>query len=151
MKGLFLVLCSYVLLFLQSSRSIDEHVPLSLATASSVSNTYTSPLSPPIPLTFSNRNIQTTPPKLPITPSNSSGGLPGITQVVPEKETWSVDVLTDLDLKKKDRETIDECPICLEGILFIIQSYILKIDSFWQISSSSFVCRIWYWKPEITH
>nr|ACC91272.1 zinc finger family protein [Capsella rubella] len=100
----------------ENSRTIDEHVPLSLAPPSSLSNTYTSPLSPPIPLAFSNRNLQTTPSKLPIAQSNSSGGAPGITQVVPEKETWPVDDKTtdDLDLKKKDRETIDECPICLE-------------------------------------
>ncbi|EOA15733.1 hypothetical protein CARUB_v10006703mg [Capsella rubella] len=104
----------------ENSRTIDEHVPLSLAPPSSLSNTYTSPLSPPIPLAFSNRNLQTTPSKLPIAQSNSSGGAPGITQVVPEKETWPVDDKTtdDLDLKKKDRETIDECPICLEEYEF---------------------------------
>uniref|UniRef100_A0A1J3F4L9 RING-type E3 ubiquitin transferase n=1 Tax=Noccaea caerulescens TaxID=107243 RepID=A0A1J3F4L9_NOCCA len=109
----------------ESSRTIDEHVPLSLAPPSSavsteagnrnsVSNIYTAPLQPPIPLIFTPRNIQT-PSKLPTTQSNSSeGARGGITQSVPEKKTWPSDDLTDVDLKKKDRETIDECPICLE-------------------------------------
>lgn len=119
---------SYVsLFFLQSSRTIDEHVPLSRAPPSSavvspgagnrnlVSDLYTSP---PIPLVFSPRNLQT-PPKLPITQSNSSEGARGVTHALPEKETsWPVDDLSDFDVKKKDRETIDECPICLEGISF---------------------------------
>lgn len=61
---------------------------------------------------------------MPTTQSNSSeGARGGITQSVPEKKTWPADDLTDVDLKKKDRDTIDECPICLEGI----QSYTLKI------------------------
>lgn len=116
--------------FLQSSRTIDEHVPLSRAPPSSLSNAYTSPLSPPIPLAFTNRNLQTSPPKLPRTQSNSSEASPGLTQVVPEKEKWHVDGITDFELKKQYREAIDECPICLEGILFIIQSYMLNI-TFW--------------------
>lgn len=109
--------------FLQSSRTIDEHVPFRSTPSSVVSteaenrnlvtNVYTAPLQPPVPLAFPPRNVQTTQPILPKTQSNSSEGARGITQVVPEKETWSVG-----DLKKQDRETIDECPICLEGILF---------------------------------
>ncbi|CAH2078179.1 unnamed protein product [Thlaspi arvense] len=95
----------------ESSRTIDEHVPLSLAPRSSV--VYSAPLQPPIPIEFSPRNLQT-PSKLPITQSNSSEGARGVAHAVPEKETWSVGDLTDTDLKKKDRETIDECPICLE-------------------------------------
>jgi hypothetical protein len=52
---------------------------------------------------------------LPTTQSNSSeGARGGVTQSVPEKKTWPVDDVSDIDLKKKDRETIDECPICLE-------------------------------------
>lgn len=109
--------------FLQFSRTIDEHVPLSRAPPSSavsteaenrnlVSNLYTSP---PIPLVFSPRNLHT-PPKLPLTQSNTSEGARGITHALPEKETWPVGDLSDLDVKKKDRETIEECPICLEGI-----------------------------------
>ncbi|CAH8275611.1 unnamed protein product [Arabidopsis lyrata] len=98
----------------ESSRTIDEHVPLSRAPPSSLSNAYTSPLSPPIPLAFTNRNLQTSPPKLPRTQSNSSEASPGLTQVVPEKEKWHVDDITDFELKKQYREAIDECPICLE-------------------------------------
>jgi hypothetical protein len=67
---------------------------------------------------------------LPRTQGNSSEASPGLTQVVPEKKTWHVDDLTDFELKKQYREAIDECPICLEGILFIIQSYMLNI-TFW--------------------
>ncbi|CAN8325686.1 unnamed protein product [Cochlearia groenlandica] len=113
----------------ESPRTIDEHVPLSRAPPSSsssssvvpaqaeatnlVSNIYTAPLQPPIPLSFSPRNLQT-PPKSPKTQSNSREGARGITHNVPlEKEKWQV--CDDLDLKKQhDQETIDECPICLE-------------------------------------
>ncbi|KAL1190756.1 E3 ubiquitin-protein ligase AIRP1 [Cardamine amara subsp. amara] len=108
----------------ESSRTIDEHLPFrstpssvvstEAETRNLVSNVYSSPLQPPVPLAFSPRNVQTTQPILTKTQTNSSEGARGITQVVPEKETWSVVDLNDIDLKKKDRETIDECPICLE-------------------------------------
>ncbi|XP_024005541.1 E3 ubiquitin-protein ligase ATL6 [Eutrema salsugineum] len=111
----------------ESSRTIDEHVPLSHNSHSPpssavsseaenrnlVPNIYTAPLQPPVPLAFSPRNLQS-PSKLPRTQSNSGEGAQGITHAVLEKETWPVGDLTDTDLKKKDRETIDECPICLE-------------------------------------
>lgn len=111
---------------MQSSRSIDEHVPLSHASSSSVvlptgsvntnlaSNIYTAALQPPLPVSFSPRN----PSKLPtITQSNSSQEAK---HILPEKQTWPVAVgdQIDINLKKKDQETIDECPICLEGSLF---------------------------------
>ncbi|KAJ4899660.1 RING/U-box superfamily protein [Raphanus sativus] len=106
----------------ESSRSIDEHVPLSHASSSSVvlptgsvntnlaSNIYTAALQPPLPVSFSPRN----PSKLPtITQSNSSQEAK---HILPEKQTWPVAVgdQIDINLKKKDQETIDECPICLE-------------------------------------
>ncbi|KAJ0239595.1 E3 ubiquitin-protein ligase AIRP1 [Hirschfeldia incana] len=113
----------------ESSRTIDEHVPLSRAPPSSVvpteavnrnlaSNLYTAPLQPPLPVSFSPRNHHT-PLKLPTTHSNSSEGSQGTTthnvpEKVPEKEKWPADDFADIDLKKKNRETIDECPICLE-------------------------------------
>ncbi|CAF2149350.1 unnamed protein product [Brassica rapa subsp. narinosa] len=112
----------------ESSRTIDEHVPLSRAPPSSVvptgevdrnlaSNLYTS-LQPPLPVSVAPRNLQT-PSKLPTTQTNSSEGSRVITtnsvpEKVSEKETWRADDFTDIDLKKKNRETIDECPICLE-------------------------------------
>ncbi|KAJ4912966.1 RING/U-box superfamily protein [Raphanus sativus] len=111
----------------ESSRTIDEHVPLSRAPPSSVvpteavnrnlaSTLYTAPLQPPLPVSFSPRNLQI-PSKLSTTQtqSNSSEGSRGITtNSVPQKETWPADDFADNDLKKKNRETIDECPICLE-------------------------------------
>ncbi|KAL0727212.1 hypothetical protein Bca4012_023305 [Brassica carinata] len=115
----------------ESARTIDEHVPLSRALPSSVvvptgeavdrnlaSTLYTAPLQPPLPVSFSPRDLQN-PSKLPITQTNSSEGSRVVTtqnvpEKLPEKETWRADDFTDTDLKKKNRETIDECPICLE-------------------------------------
>ncbi|CAH8360086.1 unnamed protein product [Eruca vesicaria subsp. sativa] len=117
----------------ESARTIDEHVPLSRAPTSSVvpteavnrnlaSNLYTAPLQPPLPVSFSPRN----PSKLPLTQSNSSQvaarevATQSVLEKVPTqssvqgKETWPADDFADVDLKKKNRETIDECPICLE-------------------------------------
>lgn len=125
---------------MQSSRTIDEHVPLSRAPPSSVvpsgeadtnlaSNLYTAPLQPPLPVSFSPRN-HPTPSKLPTTQTqtNSSEGSRVVTtnsvpEKVSEKETWRADDFTDIDLKKKNRETIDECPICLEGMFCFYLHY----------------------------
>ena len=127
----------FIVVFVQSSRTIDEHVPLSRAPPSSVvptgevdrnqaSNLYTSPLQPPLPVSVAPRNFQT-PSKPPTTQTNSSEGSHVITtnsvpEKVSEKETWPVDDFTDIDLKKKNRETIDECPICLEGMFCFYHS-----------------------------
>lgn len=117
---------------MQSSRTIDEHVPLSRAPPSSVvptgevdrnlasSNLYTAPLQPPLPVSIAPRNLQS-PSKLPITQTNSSEGS-RVPEKFPEKEKWRADDFTDIDLKKKNRETIDECPICLEGMFCFYHS-----------------------------
>ena len=126
----------FIVVFVQSSRTIDEHVPLSRAPPSSVvptgevdrnlaSNLYTS-RQPPLPVSVAPRNLQT-PSKLPTTQTNSSEGSRVITtnsvpEKVSEKETWRADDFTDIDLKKKNRETIDECPICLEGMFCFYHS-----------------------------
>ncbi|CAH8352111.1 unnamed protein product [Eruca vesicaria subsp. sativa] len=102
----------------ESSRAIDEHVPLSHPSSSSVvptdavntnlaSNIYTAPLQPPLHVSFSPRN----PSKIPTTQSNSSQEAK---HTLPEKQTWPVGDQSDINIKKKDQEFIDECPICLE-------------------------------------
>ncbi|CAF2130907.1 unnamed protein product [Brassica napus] len=111
----------------ENLRGIDEHVPLSRTSPSSVvptgavdrnlaSNLYTAPLQPPLPVSFSPRDQS----KLPTTQSNSSQEAK---HILPEKQTWHVGDQSDINLKKKDRETIDECPICLEGTFKV--TYIL--------------------------
>ena len=89
----------------------------------------TAPLQPPLPVSFSPRN-HPTPSKLPTTQTqtNSSEGSRVVTtnsvpEKVSEKETWRADDFTDIDLKKKNRETIDECPICLEGMFCFYLHY----------------------------
>ncbi|KAL0890906.1 hypothetical protein Bca101_014889 [Brassica carinata] len=112
--------CCCCLPILPESSSIDEHVPFSHASSSSVvpteavntnlaSNVYTAPLQPPLPVSFSPRDQS----KLPTTQSNSSQEAK---HTIPEKETWPVSDQSDINLKKKDQEIIDECPICLEGV-----------------------------------
>ncbi|KAF8077333.1 hypothetical protein N665_1046s0021 [Sinapis alba] len=68
---------------------------------------YRIPNTPPLPVSFSPRN----PSKLPTTQSNLNQESK---QTLPEKQTWPFGDQSDINLKKKDQETLDECPICLE-------------------------------------
>lgn len=145
-KKLLFLFCflDVLLFFMQNLRGIDENVPLSRTSPSSVvptgsvdrnlaSNLYTAPLQPPLPVSFSPRN----PSKSPTTQSNPSQEAK---HTLPEKQTWHVGDQSDINLKKKDRETIDECPICLEGTFKV--TYILLNVFLLHLIFVCFFCRI---------